>query len=54
MSKFRVQQVFFVNDLHLWGLRPKGREDVTHDFAISKLVMLIKQTGSMLSLLVES
>ena len=33
----------------------KSREDVTHDFEISKLVILtIQQAGKMMSLLVES
>ena len=37
------------------GYVKKSREDVTHDVAIYKLVMLtIKQAGRMMSLLVES
>ena len=28
-QKFQVQQVDFVNDLRLWGLRPKSRGDNT-------------------------
>ena len=43
-----------MNNLQLWGLRPKSREDVINDFEISKLVMLtVQQAGKMMNLRVE-
>ena len=44
-----------MNDLRLWGLSPKSREYVLHDFEIRELVMLTtQQAGKMMGLLVES
>ena len=52
MSKFRVQKVFFVNDLHLWGLRLNSSKDMTFDS--SELEMsTIQKVGRMMSLLVQ-
>ena len=53
MSKFRVQYVFFVSDLQLWGLRLNSSKDMTFD--VSELeIWTIRKVGRMMSLLVES